>query len=93
MDMALDAHPCSRVLPEYVMMMIPVFQPPHVPQSSVPAMKTGRRRAFIDVGLTVEPCEAIGTQAKVAIDPVQAFPAILAWLRYALVDVGVALRP
>lgn len=74
-------------------MMILVFQPPHGSQSSVPAMKTGRRQAFIDVGLTVEPCEANGTQAEVAIDPIQAFPAILARLRCALVDVDVALRP
>lgn len=73
--------------------MILVFQPPQGSESWVPAMKTGRRRAFIDVGLTVEPCVANRTQAEVAIDPVQAFPAILARLRYALVDVDVALRP
>lgn len=75
------------------MMMILVFQQLHTSQSSVPAMKTGCRGAFIDVGLTVEPGESNGTQAEVAIDPVQAFAAILAWLWGALGDVDIALWP
>lgn len=56
-------------------------------------MKTGRRGAFVDVGLAVAPGEATGTQAAVAISPVDAFAAILARVGHALVHVDIAPRP
>lgn len=69
------------------------FNSQHVPRSSVPAVKTGRWHTFIHVGFTAEPCEASGTQAEESIGPVHTFPAILARVGHALVDVDVALRP
>lgn len=73
------------------MLMRKVFQFPLVSRSSVPAVKTGRRHAFIYVGFTAEACEASGTQAEESISPIHTFPAILARVGRALVNVDVAL--
>lgn len=55
-------------------------------------METGHGGAFVNVGLAVAPGKASGTQAAVAISPVDAFPAILARVGHTLVHVDIAPR-